>query len=446
MSRQKVLLVWLFVVGCLVHPTAAWSQSSPPDFSDTVEFLNGSKMRGKVTQIRKELKQFDFETKVGAQTFKRTYPFRKVHAVTLKGTRHELTPKNPQALDRLGGDRATAKIDSGAPVTRTRSEVNSLIALAGTRPPEWLASTPLKHPDSLDLSWPKKPPTKGWNNKKNMGQYIWDVINPNPPRWRSGIKLVHDSMTLHENDPTLLKRDMEVLGGMYFRFLQDYPRAAYWRQRAGAKSSSRADIKLAECYWRMGNKQMALEMLKKRSLPVGAIKLLGDLGQTDRAVRFANAFRDGNAKYQAYLLAGDALRNAGKHQQAIGFYEKVANASGFKNKDQENRITQRARESIEAIKLFDSADISRLDDGTYTAETTGYNGMVNVEVVVSGGRMESVKVTKHREKQFYAALTDTPKQIIRKQSVNGIDAVSGATITSQAIINATAKALAATNP
>jgi uncharacterized protein with FMN-binding domain len=50
-------------------------------------------------------------------------------------------------------------------------------------------------------------------------------------------------------------------------------------------------------------------------------------------------------------------------------------------------------------------------------------------------------VTKHREKQFYAAITDTPAQIIRKQSVKGIDATSRATITSEAIVTATAKAL-----
>jgi len=40
-------------------------------------------------------------------------------------------------------------------------------------------------------------------------------------------------------------------------------------------------------------------------------------------------------------------------------------------------------------------------------------------------------------------MIDTPKKIIDKQAVKGIDATSGATITSEAIINATAKALSA---
>ena len=61
--------------------------------------------------------------------------------------------------------------------------------------------------------------------------------------------------------------------------------------------------------------------------------------------------------------------------------------------------------------------------------------------MVAQGRIEDVRVTDHNEKQFYSALTDTTKQIIQKQSVKNIDATSRATITSQAIVNATAKAL-----
>ncbi|HPY50061.1 MAG TPA: FMN-binding protein [Sedimentisphaerales bacterium] len=63
-------------------------------------------------------------------------------------------------------------------------------------------------------------------------------------------------------------------------------------------------------------------------------------------------------------------------------------------------------------------------------------------MTVKDGRIQSVRVTSHEEKQFYSALTDTPNQIIAKQGVKGVDAVTGATMTSEAILNATAKALA----
>ncbi len=83
-----------------------------------------------------------------------------------------------------------------------------------------------------------------------------------------------------------------------------------------------------------------------------------------------------------------------------------------------------------------------MKDGTYRASSIGYEGPVQTEVVVKAGRIESVRVTQHREKQYYSSLTDTPRKILARQGVKGIDATSGATITSEAIINATAQALA----
>jgi uncharacterized protein with FMN-binding domain len=67
---------------------------------------------------------------------------------------------------------------------------------------------------------------------------------------------------------------------------------------------------------------------------------------------------------------------------------------------------------------------------------------VQVSVKVKSKRIESVKVTQHKEKQYYSSMRDVPEQIIAKQGVKGVDATSRATITGNAIINATAKALA----
>ena len=46
-----------------------------------------------------------------------------------------------------------------------------------------------------------------------------------------------------------------------------------------------------------------------------------------------------------------------------------------------------------------------------------------------------------KDKQFYSALTDNTRKILEKKGVKDVDATTGATITSEAIINATAKAL-----
>jgi uncharacterized protein with FMN-binding domain len=60
---------------------------------------------------------------------------------------------------------------------------------------------------------------------------------------------------------------------------------------------------------------------------------------------------------------------------------------------------------------------------------------------VQKGKIESVQVTQCKDDWFYTSLTEIPRQIIEKQGVKGVDAVTGATISSEGIINATAKAL-----
>ncbi len=413
-----VVICWLFAPGT----TAV--------VADTVEFLNGTQVEGKITAIRKEKREFDFEMTVGGRTLTRTYAYSQVHAVTLKGKRYVLTKK------------PAGRVEEGQSSTRrTRSEVERQIRRLGATPPDWLEQTQLDYPPTLDLSWPLGAPKGGWNNQKNVGQFIWDVVNPNPGRWRSGIKLMYHLIERHSGDRAKLARDYRALGGMYFRFFQDYPRAAYWLRRSGGLAGGEK-IMLAECYWRLGNESMALDMLRGRSLPLSAIKLLGDMGKTRRAVSLADAFTRSGRNPDAWILAGDALRQAGRYPEAVRYYEKALASKAFRNPDYEKRGKARARNSIEAIRLFQQTDPSQVADGTYRATSDGYNGPIEVEVQVASGRIETVKVIRHREKQFYAALTETPAQIIGKQSVQGIDATSRATITSQAIIHATAKALA----
>lgn len=405
---------------------------------DVVEFLNGTTMECEILEIRKELKEFDVQTRVGDNVLKRTYPYSKVHAVTIRGNRFELTPKSGSQQAEVPSESGQA---NGDQPTRTRQEVLQLIEEAGSTPPSWYAATAINPPDSLDLSWPLKAEGK-WNNQKNVGQYIWDIINPNERRWHAGIKLVHHCMSLHKNDRNLLARDIDKLATMYFTLLQDYARAAFWFQKSGADATSPGGVHLAECYWRLGNKDMAMGMLRGKMLPWNAVKLLGDMGEIEDALRVANVYAKSQVANEVFLSAGDALRNANRLDEAIEYYQRVLDLDTARNEEYKQRFDARAKESIEAIRLFDKANVANVADGSYRDSSTGYNGPLEIEVQVMSGKVESLKVTSHSEKQFYAALTDTPKQIIAKQSVQDIDGTSGATITSQAIVNATAKALA----
>ncbi|MBP5156920.1 MAG: FMN-binding protein, partial [Treponema sp.] len=81
--------------------------------------------------------------------------------------------------------------------------------------------------------------------------------------------------------------------------------------------------------------------------------------------------------------------------------------------------------------------------GTYTGTAEGRNGEVEVTVKLSSSKITSISVTKHEETPGIsdAAIKDIPAAIVKAQSTN-VDAISGATITSDAIIQATRAALA----
>jgi len=141
-------------------------------------------------------------------------------------------------------------------------------------------------------------------------------------------------------------------------------------------------------------------------------------------------------------MAGDACRLAGRIPEALDYYNRVLKADQKTCGRDFNQSKKRAQANIDAIKVFDALDLQRVPDGKFQSNSVGYTGPVTVEVTVKASRIEEVKVTQHTEKQYYGSLTETTRQIIAKQSVKGIDTFSSATITSEAIVNATAKALA----
>lgn len=328
----------------------------------------------------------------------------------------------------------------------TRAELDALINREGRTPPEWFAGTKLNYPPTLDLSWPENP-GGGWNNQKNVGQFLWDVVNPNPGRWKEGVKLMHHLLTMHKDDVVKRERIMMTLANMYHNLLEDYAHAAFWYRAVGVEKDpeeySLSSVTLAECYWRLGFKSEALKFLEKVPESLVKAKLLGDMGETQAGLAMALQDADESPEF-SYLVAGDICRQAARYDDALQYYQKVVDVP-VPAKNPPGRLLRnrtRAQANIDAIQHFETFDLKRVADGQYSASSQGYEAGVEVTVTVKGGRIEKVAVTNHREKQFYSALTDTPAKIIAKQSVKGVDATSNATITSEAIINATAKALA----
>tara|TARA_R110002072_G_scaffold145460_1_gene291905 strand:- start:38540 stop:39826 length:1287 start_codon:yes stop_codon:yes gene_type:complete len=399
---------------------------------DTVELKTGAKATGTIKSYSSDV--VIVEVKIGTRTIQRRYSKGDVTAIVVDGKR----------IDMRTGQ--TTKSATDGRIERSREEILAEIDQQGKAPPDWYETTPLNYPKTLDLSWPQPPP-KGWNSSRNVGQFIWDRINPNANKWQEGVKFIHHILsTTKDND--VRQRAMRTLGAMYHNLLQDYARSAFWFRLSGLENqlddAPQQGIVLADCYWQLGSKRMALEVLAKmKRKPYSAIKLLGDLGETDAAVKLGEAFAKSGQASTSFLYAGDACRVAGRLDDAEKYYRRAIAGipSAEADKPHRKRDKARAEASLAAIRFY-TLDPKNVRDGKYSANSIGYEAPVHVEVVVKSGTIESVNVTQHREKQYYSSLTDTPRKILARQRVSGIDATSNATITSEAIINATAKALA----
>ncbi len=341
---------------------------------------------------------------------------------------------------------APADAAETARTVRTKSQIDALVDKAGRSKPDWWEKTALDYPKTLDLAWPDKPQGP-WNARKNVGQYMWSVINENPGRWQSGTKFMHYMLARNKNNPRVLSKAVDQLAHCYQDLLRDWPRAAFWRRMQVQRDASdlNAHVRLAECYWKLGNKSMAESQLAKtgRYIVPSTIKLWADMGELKKALAVADAL----ARYypgMAYLAAGNACRLHGKYDQAVTYYQKVLPLTAPGRQGMRLGVYKtRARAAIEVVKQFEALDLKRVRDGTHKGTAMSYAGPLEVAVTMRGGKILSVKVTRHKDKQYFSALTETPARIVATQGVKGVDAVTGATVTSNAIITATARALAA---
>lgn len=80
---------------------------------------------------------------------------------------------------------------------------------------------------------------------------------------------------------------------------------------------------------------------------------------------------------------------------------------------------------------------------TQTVEVEGHNGPITVEVTLDGDTITAVNVTEHNETEGLSdpAIADVPAAIVEANSTD-VDTVSGATVTSAAIIEAVNQVLA----
>jgi len=86
-----------------------------------------------------------------------------------------------------------------------------------------------------------------------------------------------------------------------------------------------------------------------------------------------------------------------------------------------------------------------IPDGTYDGASRGCVDDVGVRVTVKGGKITAVRVTGAKESRPQTSLTDLPSLIVQKQTTS-VDAITGATMTSLAIMRASQTALDSAAP
>ncbi|MBT3198964.1 MAG: FMN-binding protein [Phycisphaerales bacterium] len=329
------------------------------------------------------------------------------------------------------------------PTKRSATVINTLIQKEGKSLPAWWDSVKLNYPRTLDLKGVNR--AQGWQPRINLGAYFFSLVTPHPQQWKQGVKLLHHVVDVRKGDRMRQPEAMAMLANYYNRYLEDYPRAAYWGLRAdkaGGRPTLHGVVGLAECYFHMGNKAMAETLLKKYRLDLQAapqsIKLWAELGQTDLALKQAMTLAN-QIPYSGYMAAGNLHRLAGRYDQAAACYDKVLAANNPRGHGKLYR--RRAQECGHAVRLLKTLDISKVADGTYNGMSMSYRGPLNVAVKVSAGKIASAKVTSHKDDIFFTSITKIPQIVVEKQSLEKIDAVSGATVTCEAILNAATKAL-----
>ena len=95
-----------------------------------------------------------------------------------------------------------------------------------------------------------------------------------------------------------------------------------------------------------------------------------------------------------------------------------------------------------AMMLLSAGASAEMTAGTYTGEGQGIGGAVKVAVTVEGGAITAVEVVEHAETAGICdpAIEKIPAAIVAAQSL-AVDTVTGATVTSKAILAAAEQAL-----
>jgi len=274
-------------------------------------------------------------------------------------------------------------------------------------PPAWLESVPFHYPTN-----------KPW---KEARLHIRKLLAEGGEKAREAIKLTYLYIVVNKVPPDDHEYPLNLyLAGEYAWATKIYAQ----RLESFPKGHSHEYSNLASLYMHFGEPRKALQTLN-----AGLQRL------PDPPWDIMNKAKLNDAIGDIYAKLGEREKATKHYQLAIKLYPTSKQPWGRHLLPRHAAKTQAKLDLL----LRDTFDLAEIPDGVYRGKSLGYGKDVHAVVTMKGGRIAQIRVS-HQEKIEQGATKTIPKRIIEKQTLE-VDGVTGATVTTQAIIEATYRAL-----
>lgn len=142
-------------------------------------------------------------------------------------------------------------------------------------------------------------------------------------------------------------------------------------------------------------------------------------------------------------VSGATYSSNGIIQAVQNALAKAGNNSATKPVKTNKKNDKKTNTTTKPVEIPKPSENIAYKDGTYTAEADGFNGSVKVTVTIKNGKITNISNSNTDTKEYFnKAWSRIQPAILKKQAVYGVDTVSGATFSSNGILEAVQKALA----
>ncbi len=124
-----------------------------------------------------------------------------------------------------------------------------------------------------------------------------------------------------------------------------------------------------------------------------------------------------------------------------GYICSTAENNSIVRNDEETEVTESRVDAEDAGSDSDTDQGATVTDGVYRATCFGYAGDINVEIVVENGEVIDISLPDYGDEEEYKHFSDEIVNELMQDPLADVDAISGATFSTQAVIDAYNKAL-----